>query len=109
MAVIDLIALICGHHKQATFSDIQYKDNSVQHVLVMDQGRYAIACDYPGELCKVNAANVYISNMNHEQCFYHGIDKSRLCPVINIDMVEKAIIAMPFVQSINKTSKQLYL
>ena len=103
VAVIDLITLVCESNRKKT-TDMQVRDNFIQHILLMEQGRYAIACDKPGELCKLDTDDVQISQARNSHRFYHGIAKSRLCPVINMDRVNDAIADMPFIQTLARTA-----
>lgn len=100
MAVIDLITLVREQKGTKTSVDMQVRDNFIQHILVMRQGRYALALDKPGALCTLAPADIHISNAKHVHRLYHGIAKSQLCPVINIDAVDRVIARMPFIQSL---------
>jgi len=102
VAVIDLVALISENASAAIKSSTQVESHHVEHVIVMENGKYALACDDIGELIMLETESVRWNKASFNNPMFAGIVPEYLCPIINIDNVQQQVAAMPFVQSLNK-------
>jgi purine-binding chemotaxis protein CheW len=102
VAVIDLFTLISESGSSVKKSLAQVSENHVEHVIVMDNGNFALACDDIGKMVTLETENVRWNKASFNNPMFAGIVPEYLCPIINIDNVQQQIAAMPFVQSLNK-------
>lgn len=105
VAVIDLFSLITeGKHNNASATSLA-TSHHVDHVLVMENGSYALACDEVSKLITLNAENVRWNKTGDANTYYAGIVKDYLCPLININSIHERVSRMPFVQSLNESDR----
>lgn len=101
VAVIDLFTLVSENASVANQSSTQVEAQHVEHVIVMENGKYALACDDIGELIMLETESVRWNKSSFNNPMFAGIVPDYLCPIVNIDYVQQQVAAMPFVQSLN--------
>ncbi len=102
VAVIDLLTLISEKASAANKNSTQVESHHVEHVIVMENGKYALACDDIGELVMLETKSVRWNKASFNNPMFAGIVPEYLCPIVNMDNVKQQVANMPFVQSLNK-------
>ncbi len=101
VAIIDLFTLISENASYDDQATTKIDATHVKHVIVMNDGQYALACDDVGELVMLESDNVRWNKASFSNPMFAGIVPDYLCTIINIEYVQQQIAAMPFVQSLN--------
>lgn len=98
VAIIDLFTLISGNASVNNQQTIQVDTNHTAHVLVIENGDYALACD---DVCKIIMLTTESVRWN-KGCFnnptFAGVVPDYLCPIINVDYVQQQVSEMSFLQ-----------
>ncbi|MBL1140503.1 MAG: chemotaxis protein CheW [Proteobacteria bacterium] len=102
VAVIDLCTLISENGSAYKKSISEVDEHHIEHVLVMENGAYALACDVAGEMIMLEPESIRWNKASFNNPMFTGIVPDYLCPIINIDNVKLQVEAIPFVQSLNK-------
>ncbi len=101
VAVIDLFNLISESSSEVNHQLTKVDKHHIEHVIVMEEGHYALACDDIGEMVMLEAENVRWNKASFNNPTFSGIVPDYLCPLVNINNIQKQVAAMPFVQSLN--------
>ncbi len=101
VAVIDLFSLITEDKNQNTSKNSKVTSHHIEHVLVMENGSYAFACDEVSEMITLHAEDVRWKKSGDNKLMYAGIVKDYLCPLVNINNLHQRVLTMPFVQSLS--------
>jgi chemotaxis signal transduction protein len=101
VAVIDLFKLVSVKTSINNKQDMQIDAQHIEHVIVMENGCYALACDYVGDFFKLTAEDVRWNKNSFNNPMFAGIVTEYLCPIINMENIQQQVAAMPFVQSLN--------
>lgn len=101
VAIIDLFTLISENASNDIQTASQIDESHVEHVIVMDDGQYALACEEVGELVTLESDDVRWNKASFSNPMFAGIVSEYLCTIVNIDYVQQQVAAMPFVQSLN--------
>jgi purine-binding chemotaxis protein CheW len=104
VAVIDLFSLITEDITEENEVSSQITSHHIDHVMVMENSTYALACDQISKMITLQAEDVRWSKPNTGNPLYAGIVKEHLCPLINIDNLSQRISTMPFVQSLSENN-----
>ncbi len=104
VAVIDLFSLITEDNNKKQSATSQVTSHHVDHVLVMENGSYALACDEVSKMITLDAEDVRWNRTGNNNQFYAGIVKDYLCPLININNLHQRVLTMPFVQSLSESN-----
>ena len=104
VAVIDLFSLVTEDKNKKKPAISQVTSHHIDHVLVMENGSYALACDEVSEMITLNAEDVRWNRADLNNLFYAGIAKDHLCPIININNLYQRVLTMPFVQSLRNNN-----
>lgn len=104
VAVIDLFSLITEDKNKKHSALSHVTADHIDHVLVMENGAYALACDEVSKMITLNAEDVRWNRTGDNKLFYAGIVKDYLCPLININNLHQRVLTMPFVQSLNESN-----
>lgn len=102
VAVIDLFKLVSGHAAIDNRQTSKITTHKIEHVMVMENASYALACDEVSEMITLEAEDVRWNKKAYASPFYTGVVKEYLCPLINVDTVYTHVSAMSFVHSLNK-------
>jgi len=98
VAIIDLFTLISGNASVNNQQTIQVDTNHTAHVLVIENGDYALACD---DVCKIIMLTTESVRWN-KGCFnnptFAGVVPDYLCPIINVDYLQQQVSEMSFLQ-----------
>ena len=101
VAIIDLYKLISENGVSYNQTDKNVEEHYVEHVIVMENGAYALACDEVGEMTELYPEDVRWNKASFNNPMFAGIVPDKLCAIVNIDTVQQQIAVMPFVQSLN--------
>jgi purine-binding chemotaxis protein CheW len=101
VAIIDLFSLISENSVLTDKSLKRVDEHHIKHVIVMDDGAYALACDEIGEMLTMQTENVRWNQASFNNPMFSGIVPDYLCPIVNIDNVQQQVSEMSFVQSLN--------
>ena len=104
VSVIDLFSLITADTNKLKSISSQITSNHINHVLVMENGSYALACDEVSKMITLNAEDVRWYRTGDANTYYAGIVKDYLCPLININSIHERVSKMPFVQSLSENN-----
>jgi len=96
LAVIDLFSLITEDKNKKDSELLHVSPHHIDHVLVMGNGSYALACDEVSKLITLNSGDVRWSRTGDNNLFYAGIVKDYLCPLINTNNIHQRVLTMPF-------------
>jgi len=102
VAVIDLFDLISESSSEAEQQLRKIDEHHIEHVIVMEGGHYALACDDIGEMVTLDAENVRWNKASFNNPMFSGIVPEYLCPLVNINNIQQQVAEMPFVQSLKK-------
>jgi len=101
VSVIDLFTMVSEISSSNNPLLKQVGTHHIEYVVVMEDGAYALACDNVSEIIKLNAEDVRWNKASFNNPMFVGVATKYLCPVVNIDNVQKQVEAMPFVQALN--------
>jgi len=104
VAVIDLFSLITEDMAEEKETSSQITSHHIDHVMVMENSTYALACDQISKMITLQAEDVRWNKPNTGNPLYAGIVKEHLCPLINIDKLSQRISTMPFVKSLSENN-----
>lgn len=104
VAVIDLFTLVAEGTPDSNTTQEDVTSHHIEHVMVMEKGNYALACDEVSEMITLNTEDVRWNETMSETRPYAGVVKDYLCPLINIDNVYQQVSTMSFVQSLNRNN-----
>lgn len=102
IAIVDLFALISENSSSGNQSSMQVESHHVEHVVVMENGDYALACDDIGEMMTLETESVRWNKASFNNPMFVGIVPEYLCPIVNIEHLQQQVGTMPFIQSLNK-------
>ena len=102
IAVVDLFALISENASSGNQPSMQVESHHIEHVIVMENGDYSLACDDIGEMIMLETESVRWNKASFNNPMFSGIVPEYLCPIVNIEHVQQQVATMPFVQSLNK-------
>lgn len=100
VAVIDIFALIHGENSESSVDNVQAAEQFIQHAVIMEDARYAIACDDVEEMVSVHPESVRWNKSGFKNRFYSGIVLEQLSPLLNLEQIDSTVASMPFVQSL---------
>jgi len=104
VAVIDLFSLITEDKNKNTSTKSRLISHHIDHVLVMENSSYVLACEEVYKMITLNTEDVRWNRSNDDNQFYAGIVKDYLCPLLNINNLHQRVISMPFVQSLSESN-----
>ena len=104
VAIIDLFNLISENTLHANEQDMRVDKQHIDHVMVMEDGYYALACDDVKQMLTLNKDEVRWNRESFNNPMFSGVVTEYLCPLLNIDTLYQQVAAMPFVQSLKTVS-----
>lgn len=104
LAVMDLFSLITGNASADKEQSLQHSTHHIDHVIVMNDGSYALVCDDISRLITLNPEDVRWNRASFNNPMFAGIVTEYLCPIVNIDNLTQQVSAMPIVQSLNNNA-----
>jgi purine-binding chemotaxis protein CheW len=104
VAVIDLFHLV-SENASSNEQSKQVDSHHVEHVIVMENGDYALACDDVGEMITLSPKDIRWNKASFNNPMFSGIVPDYLCPIVDVDSIHKQVAAMPFVQSLNDRNR----
>ena len=102
VAVIDLFSLIAGNTSFGDEGSMQHNTHYIDHVIVMENGKYALACDDVSQMMRLNPEDVRWNRASFNNPMFIGVVTEHLCPIINIDNLYQQVATMAFVQSLKE-------
>lgn len=101
VAVVDFFSLVTEDKNKNKSATSQVTSHHIDHVLVMENGSYALACDEVSKMITLIEEDVRWNRTDSSNLFYAGIVKDYLSPLISINNLHQRVLTMPFVQSLN--------
>ncbi len=103
VAVIDLFSLVSENTYLDGEQPEQTDEQNIDYVIVIDKSDYALACEDIGEMITLKSSDVCWHEASFNNPMFSGIVPDYLCPLVNMDNLNKQIVSMPFVQSANNS------
>ncbi len=100
IAVIDLYSLITESGLSNIQQNMTVDENYIDHVIVMDNGNYALACDDVSHMLTLDAEDVRWNTSTFNNPMFSGVVTEQLCPIVNIEKLNELVTNMPFVQKL---------
>ena len=100
IAVIDLLSLIAESASTDFQCNKKIGEHYIDHVIVMDEGNFALACEQVSHMMTLDVEDVRWNTATFNNPMFSGIVTEHLCPILNIDNLNKAVGKMSFVQSL---------
>ena len=100
VAVIDLLSLVAESASSDSQENMKVGDHYIDHVIVMENGNFALACDDVSQMMTLDTEAVRWNMSMFNNPMFSGIVTDHLCPILNIDNLNMTVAKMPFVQSL---------
>ena len=94
IVVIDLFSLIAEVNSIDIEQSMQHNTHHINHVMVMDNGSYALACDNINQMITLNPEDIRWNRSSFCNPLFAGIVTEYLCPMVNIDNLYQQVAEM---------------